>query len=300
MSAATRSNRFGLYEKALPAYLSWEERLSMAKYAGYDFLEISIDETDERIERLDWPAEEKQEIMNAIMKTGVPILTMCLSGNRRFPIGSKDEADRRTGIDLIKKAVRFSVDIGIRVVQLASYDEFYNESDAVTAQNFMEALRECADYAAEYDVMLAFETMDTDLVDSIRKAMYYVEAINSPWLSIYPDIGNMSSRRVDIRDDFYAGQGHIVAIHLKDTRENEFRRVEFGEGVVDFVECFKVLNEIDYKGPFVVEMWSDDDLGSIPDAKNAREFLLEKMRLADEEAAAPHSEKIWAAKNIGL
>jgi L-ribulose-5-phosphate 3-epimerase len=275
-----RSNIIGLYEKALPAYLSWEERLSLAKYAGYDFLEISIDESDDRMGRLDWSYEQKLDIKSAMMKTEMPVLTMCLSGNRRFPIGSKISDVREKGIALIKKAILFSIDIGIRVIQLAGYDEYYNESDDVTAQNFFNAILECTDYAAQYDVMLAFETMDTDHLDSIKKAMYYINKVKSPWLNIYPDIGNLSSRKVDIRSDFYAGQDHIVAIHLKDTRENEFRRVEFGEGIVDFVGFFKLLDELQYKGPFVVEMWSDDGLDSIPDAKKAKEFLIEKMNIA--------------------
>lgn len=277
-----RKNLIGLYEKALPGYLSWTERLSFAKYAGYDFVEISIDETDERIDRLNWTKEEKAELITAVLSNDVPVLTMCLSGNRRFPIGSKDNEIREKGKKLIKDAIRFSVDVGIRIIQLAGYDEYYNESDEITAKNFLDAIMECADYAAQYDVMLAFETMDTDHLDSIKKAMFFVDKVKSPWLNIYPDIGNLSSRKIDIRSDFYAGQDHIVAIHLKDTRENEFRRVEFGEGIVDFVGFFKILNEIQYKGPFVVEMWSDDVLDSIPDAKKAKEFLLEKMNIAME------------------
>ena len=39
----------GLYEKALPDELSWEERLEAAGRAGYDFVEISIDESNERL-----------------------------------------------------------------------------------------------------------------------------------------------------------------------------------------------------------------------------------------------------------
>ena len=33
--------------------LSWREKLSFAKEAGYDFVEISIDEKDEKLARLD-------------------------------------------------------------------------------------------------------------------------------------------------------------------------------------------------------------------------------------------------------
>ena len=42
----------GIYEKALPKSLTWEEKLIAAKLAGYDYVEISIDESDERLQRL--------------------------------------------------------------------------------------------------------------------------------------------------------------------------------------------------------------------------------------------------------
>ena len=47
----------GLYEKALPPSLTWAERLCTAKKLGFDFVEISIDEADERLARLDWSEE---------------------------------------------------------------------------------------------------------------------------------------------------------------------------------------------------------------------------------------------------
>ena len=43
----------GIYEKAMPAELSWKEKMETAKAAGYDFIEISIDETEEKLKRLD-------------------------------------------------------------------------------------------------------------------------------------------------------------------------------------------------------------------------------------------------------
>ena len=50
----------GLYEKAMPKELSWREKLTAAKEAGYDFVEISIDETEEKLARLDMPKEERE------------------------------------------------------------------------------------------------------------------------------------------------------------------------------------------------------------------------------------------------
>ena len=58
----------GLYEKALPVDLSWEERLAAAGRAGYDYVEISIDESDERLSRLDWTASERAAIRHCPAK----------------------------------------------------------------------------------------------------------------------------------------------------------------------------------------------------------------------------------------
>lgn len=49
----------GLYEKAMPSTLSWKEKLEAAKEAGYDYVELSIDDSEEKIERLDMPKEER-------------------------------------------------------------------------------------------------------------------------------------------------------------------------------------------------------------------------------------------------
>ena len=57
----------GLYEKSMPNTLSWEEKLKVVKEAGFDYLEMSIDETEEKLARLD---QSVDEIEKAIEKTG--------------------------------------------------------------------------------------------------------------------------------------------------------------------------------------------------------------------------------------
>ena len=44
--------RLGIYEKAMPNEYTWRERLEAAKKGGFDFLEISVDESDARLSRL--------------------------------------------------------------------------------------------------------------------------------------------------------------------------------------------------------------------------------------------------------
>ena len=84
----------GIYEKALPAGECWLERLQLAKTLGFDFVEMSVDETDDRLSRLNWSREQRLALVNAIVETGVRVPSMCLSAHRRFPLGSEDDAVR--------------------------------------------------------------------------------------------------------------------------------------------------------------------------------------------------------------
>ena len=122
----------GLYEKALPADLPWEARLTTAADAGYDFMDISVDESDARLARLDWPASERAALRCAIANTGVPIMTMCLSAHRKYPLGSHSPQLRGQGLEILRKAIEFAADIGLRIIQVMGYDVFYEPSDEQT------------------------------------------------------------------------------------------------------------------------------------------------------------------------
>ncbi|MGS9121534.1 xylulose 5-phosphate 3-epimerase, partial [Salmonella enterica subsp. enterica serovar Infantis] len=74
---------------ALPAGECWLERLRLAKSLGCDFVEMSVDETDARLARLDWSREPRLALVSAVAETGVRVPTQCLSAHRRFPLGSE-------------------------------------------------------------------------------------------------------------------------------------------------------------------------------------------------------------------
>ena len=76
----------GIYEKALPHQMDWNQKLKLAKGLGFDFVEMSVDESDERLARLDWDNDEIESVHQAIISNDLPILSMCLSGHRRFPL----------------------------------------------------------------------------------------------------------------------------------------------------------------------------------------------------------------------
>jgi L-ribulose-5-phosphate 3-epimerase len=269
-----------VYEKAMPGDLSWQEKLEAAKAAGFDGVEISIDETDEKLARLDWSMAERCQLLQLTRETGMCVQTMCLSGHRKYPLGSSDPTTCARGMEIAQKAIDFAFDVGIRIIQLAGYDVYYEESTPATRARFGENLRRVVEMAAEKGVILAFETMETPFMNTIEKAMHYVNEINSPYLQVYPDVGNISNGTPDVAADIDTGRGHIAAAHLKETVPGVFRDRHYGDGAVDFPLVTQKLKEQGV-GLYNAEFWYDpaykggDWQGALKEAHDFLRPLLE-------------------------
>lgn len=248
----------GLYEKAMPSELSWREKLEAAKNANYDFVEISIDESDEKLARLEWSKEERFELVKTMYEVGVPIRTMCLSGHRKYPFGSRNPEIRERGMEIMQKAINLADDLGVRIIQLAGYDVYYEESDDETRRLFEENLREATKLAAKAGILLGFETMETSFMNTCSKAMNYVDTVESNYLAVYPDCGNLNNAALtygtDVYEDLASCKGHIVAMHLKETVPGKFRDMMYGSGIIDFPKMIATAWNLGVR-KFVTEFW---------------------------------------------
>ena len=280
-----KKNPLGIYEKAIPNDFSWKEKMQTAKAAGFDYIEISIDESDERLARLDWSDEEIEEIRSYMEETGIVIPTMCLSGHRRFPFGSKDEGTRAKAFEIMEKGILLAQKLGVRCIQLATYDVYYEESDEETKRRFLDGMKKSVEMASRAGVILAMEIMDTPFVGTILRAMHYIKEIPSPYFKIYTNMGNLTQFSNDVESEFELGIAQTAAIHVKETKPGVFKNVPFGEGTVRFTDIFKKLKELNYTGMFLIEMWADNSRKqtmeeAVKTIKDARLFVEDKMKKA--------------------
>ena len=280
----------GLYEKALDPQDDWRTRLTKTKAMGFDFMEISIDETDARLARLDWTREQQEELHRICYETGVPLQSMCLSAHRRFPFGSGDEKIRAQAYEVMEKAVDLCLALGVRVIQLAGYDVYYEPSTPESVRLFREGMAWAAKLAAKKQVMLAMEIMDTPFMNSISKHMAYEGMLHSPWYKVYPDMGNISAwPENDVDFEFEQGIASIVAVHLKDTLAvtkefpGKFKCVPFGTGCVDFPKRFAQLERLGYRGPYMIEMWYAPGTEDVAEVLQAKQWL--ERQFAERKAA---------------
>ena len=277
--------KLGVYEKSIPLQLSWKEKFECVKNAGFDFIELSIDGLEPRINRLDWDDDQINEIRHAMEETGVPLLTMALTANRYYPLGESDAELRNKGMEIVRKGIRLAVRLGIRTIQLAPYDVCKSESTPETRALFIEALRELVPYAADNGVVLTIEVMPNEVpfCSSVQQARAIIDLIDSPYLQIYTDTGNVACNDMDPVPDLVFGGKHLVASHIKDATLGVCRDVPYGEGIVDFDACFRAFRRLDFHGMFIAEMWSYEKEEFIPYLSTAVEFIRGKIKAANQD-----------------
>jgi L-ribulose-5-phosphate 3-epimerase/hexulose-6-phosphate isomerase len=180
------------------------------------------------------------------------------------------------------KAIELAIDLGVKNIQLAGYDVYYEESTEESLTLFASGLAKSAKLAEQKDVMLTIEIMDTWLMGTISRALEYIKKVSSPHLQIYPDLGNLTQWCDNPSDELIKGFDHIEAIDLKDTKPGVFKCVPFGEGTVQFGELFNTLRQLNYSKPFLIEMWADNNNEitfdeAVQNIKEAKTWLYNRM-----------------------
>lgn len=275
-----RGVELGIYEKALKWNGSWVDLFSQAADAGYSFVDLSVDESPERSARLSWSAGDRAAVRAASESTGVAIGGLCLSLHRRIAPGSADPAVRRKALDVLLQGIDLCAGLGIPVLQVAGYFAFYEDPHPQNREWYVACLRQGADHAARAGVLLGIENVDGRDITSISAAMDVVDEIGSPWLQTYPDIGNLAEQGLPITAELQRGAGHMLALHAKDVRRGEPRRVPMGEGIVDWDAAFAELNRQGWSGRLMVELWNDEADNSATLAAQSRTFIASRLEAA--------------------
>ena len=263
--------RMGIYEKALLTR-PLPEMFGDAARAGFDNFEISLDEADMRLDRLEWSFDQCAAVRRSAAESGVQLFSACLSGHRRFPLGSADPPTEARALEVLRKGIRFCCNMGIRVLQIAGFDVFYEPRTPDTARRYRENLARGARMAEQAGVMLAVEPVE-DYITSVHAALELVEEIASPWLQLYPDAANLVAMGFDPAEELRLGAKRLVGLHIRDARPGTSFNLEMGSGTLDFDAVFRTLEEIGFHGPIVLELWNQENPDYMDIVTSSRRFL---------------------------
>ena len=278
-----KAYEIGLYEKAMRNSLTWLEKLECAKECGYDYVEMTIDASEEKIARVYSSQEERLELVRIMFEAGLPIRSMSVSALTKFAIGDPDNTKRNRGVEILSKSIELAADLGIRVVMVPGYDIYFGESTLETKRLFLENIKKATEYAAACGVVLGFETMENEFMNTVGKAMKYVSLVDSPFLKIYPDCGNITNAAVlhshDVCEDLSLGKNNVVALHLKESKPGIFREVPYFTGHVPFEGLIETAWKLGVRR-YVTELWDvglDSWKDDIKFANKSMRALLDKQ-----------------------
>lgn len=272
---------FILYEKALKPQ-SFPRMFDDTARAGYSGFEMSIDESDRRLERLLWDGGKRREVRQQAEHAGVRIQSLCFSAQRKYAMGSADPAIAQRSMELMERCIHLCSDMGIRTLQVAGYDVFYEDETPETMKRYVENLHRSTIWAEQLGVLLAIEPVENGVID-VAGALEIVDQIASPFLAVYPDNANMISLGIDPVPQFLLGKGRFPQMHIRDGRFGVYTGIPMGEGEADFLALFKAIDQIDYHGPITIEMWYQDGMDHRKAILHAREYLEQYIKLAKKE-----------------
>lgn len=267
---------FGLYEKSICTSWNWEDKFALVKDAGYDYFEIAIDGTEEKLSRLT-NMDEMRLIRKMSEKYDMPLYTFAFTANRFYPLGETNAEIRGKGVELLNRACDFAAYVGAKTINIAAYDVYEKQGTPETKALFIDSMQRCADYAASRGVIISLETMDSHFIDTTKEALNYVHLIDSPYVQIGVDPGNITAMGHNPITDIPVGGRHIVEVEFKDTKLGDVRDIDLGTGIVDFDGVFKMLGEIGYQGFLAFETWAHEDPANHYKIFDAIQFLKKKM-----------------------
>lgn len=266
----------GIYEKGIPLALPWPEKFRIAKEAGFDMIELSVDGRQPRLARLGWDAHTAAELRQLAEQVRMPFQTMALSANRFYPLGDPELSEE--GKDIVRRAILLASRLNIPVIQLAPYDVFHKPSTPETRNRFVSSLVELLDIATLHHITLAIEVLeDVPHFSTIAQGADFIKKLGHPQLRLYADTGNVAYNGFDAAADLAYEQGTVIACHLKDALLHNEHNVRYGSGLVDFRACLRHFRDTDFRGTFTAEVWCEEDMSFIPQLVKIQHFLRTKI-----------------------
>jgi hexulose-6-phosphate isomerase len=232
----------------LPRSLSYEQRFTLAREAGFEGVEMRTITRD----------EEAAEIREASVKTGLRIHSVMNADHWEAPLSSADPEVVRRSVRGMETSLRNAALWGADAVLLVpavvdaatSYRDAYTRSQRIIREQLIPK-------AAEHKVVIAVEEVWNKFLLSPLEFARYVDEFESQWVKAYFDVGNVVL--FAFPQDWIRTLGaRIVKVHLKDftmnRKESRYAFVNLGEGDIDWPEVRRALGEIKYSGYVTTEL----------------------------------------------
>ena len=251
------SVKYGMVGTNAPrlADASMADKFQLLKRIGFDGVELES------------PASySTDEVRTAVAESGLPVHGVVDSVHWNKRLSSPDEAVRREGVDALAGAIR---DVkafgGSSVLLVPGKVGGEDETQELVWERSIAGIREVLSLASEHGIHILIENVWNGFCydhggpanQTADKLAEYIDAIDSPWVGVYHDIGN--HQRFGKPADWIRRLGRrVVKLDVKGWGIGAgFCRI--GDGDIDWPDVRKALNEIGFSGWATAEVAGGDE-----------------------------------------
>lgn len=241
--------------------MSLREIFEFAKKAGFEGVEVALDETGEV--SMESTPEQLQAVKNMADEIGVELYSVATGLYWKYSLTDDDEAIREKAKSVVRKQLEVAKALGcdtILVVAGTVCADFVNPNKVVDYQDAYErslaALNELKSYAEELQVHIGLENVGSRFLISPMEMKDFIEKIDSEYVGSYFDIGNVGQAT------YPEHWIKILAKYLKKVHIKDYRKLANGAGVgvdllagsINFPVVMKALENAGYDGWITAEM----------------------------------------------
>lgn len=245
-----------------PDYTSYEQVLRHASQISVDGFELMF-----------YPSwySALEQIADALRSSGLRFPVMHTEKNIGVALGSADTKEREQGIHWLMENCRLASMLGTQVLILHLWG--WPQLDDHLEYN-LEALHQCVDAAAYYDLKLAIETIPGRHADPLSNVHKAIEQDTRSFVALDTEfLANYNQQDAVFDTQWLWEHERVQHVHIKDfdghpfSSEGKRRYLHPGEGHIDFTRFFTRLKQQGFSGYVSLEAPAIDENGEVNYAK---------------------------------
>jgi L-ribulose-5-phosphate 3-epimerase len=246
---------------SFPAQMSIDDCLRMARHAGFDGIELSLNEQGPM--SLESDESEIIHYRDLSRKAGIEIHSLASGLYWSYSLTSNNPATRQKSLEIARKQIDAAKLLGaeailmlpgvvhadfIRDCEVVDYDIAYDRS--------LQAVQEIAQYAELRNIQIGLENVWNKFLLSPLEMKAFIDKIGSDYIGAYLDVGNV------VNTGFPEQWIKILNKRIKKVHFKDYRRevgglagfVDLLAGDVNYPAVIKALQEAGYDNYVTAEM----------------------------------------------
>ena len=238
-----------------------KESMALAKEVGFDGIELALDETGPT--GLDASPEYWAELKAYAKEIGIALPSVASGLYWSYPFTSDDEAIREKGIRIAEKQLEMAKALGADTILIVPgavgvsfVPDFATVSYDVAYDRALAAFMRLKEKAEALQVHIGVENVWNQFLLSPLEMRDFVDKINSPYVGVYFDVGNVLATGYPEQWISILGK-RIRKVHFKDYKINPGGIngfVDLLAGDVNWPAVMEVFKKVGYDDWAIAEM----------------------------------------------